>query len=809
LNPLHFVDLPKPVPFKKDKNKPSLYFIGRTEKCKGPDIFVDLIWWLSPNKYHESGIIGPHSYDEFGNSSQMFLENMIKNRLVNTKIFASRKRQEIEQLFATKTVIFITSRYDTLNLVALESLFSGCPTVIGNGAGVCQFLQEDFPQIPWVKLDVNNIYKSLNEISNLLDNYPEYRKQLEDTILSLNIHTDDPQLADIYNANSEPDLITKLELKEWYSQLMSFYKSQSKPKKLLVKFAKTIINDVAKPSYGNLRDKLTKFVEDTRTSQLVKSPFLTRQYNQIFKQGEYTNSDLEDKLKKVWNLSQTLEPELKGIKAKIQSGYRLDRARIWREIARLERMRGNDLIAATYQIRSMRALGSDRFGELPLVIKTLQEKGFSPEAKVIEGIYGDINQQEEKCTLLLEQAYQNNLNYREQDYEFTDDRREESQYKVSVIVSLYNAAAKLARFLEVLTQQTLFKQNQVEVILIDSGSPDQEYEVFQKVLPKLNHNLGVLPMVYARSKKRETIQNAWNRGILLSRSPYITFLGVDETIVPESLQVLAAELDQNPEIDWVVGHSLVTNVDSQGNRVNDIMLYDRRNYNQNLVYLDTCYLTYVGGLYRRQIHEQFGYYDPSFRGAGDTEFKNRVLPYIKTKIVNRVLGLFWNYPDERTTQSPLAEIEDIRAWYLHRTLAGIKYAFNQKSPEEVEKSLYLALAYRKSYCKHISSDIDYAANLSQFLAQISPKSEILRFKPSIDNLLSLYRNLDWIEEISTFKPLQIMGTTRKKAKQIEAEHRKIADNLGKLDFNPNYDIFHDNRHEQHANLWVTQLHTKN
>jgi hypothetical protein len=216
----------------------------------------------------------------------------------------------------------------------------------------------------------------------------------------------------------------------------------------------------------------------------------------------------------------------------------------------------------------------------------------------------------------------------------------------------------------------------------------------------------------------------------------------------------------------------------------------------------------VGGLYRKNIHDRFGYYDINYRGAGDTEFKNRVLPHIKTKMVNRVLGLFWNYPDARTTQSPMAEIEDIRAWYLHRNLGGIKYAFGQKSPEEVEQFLYLTLGYRKSYCGHISSDFEYAYNLIEFLAEIKPSSPLLALKPSIAQLLTAYRQLDWLDELSSLSPLKSLWQTRNLAQQTQVLHRSIASQLGNDEFNPDYDIFHDNRHEQHANLWKTELTKK-
>jgi len=799
-NPLHFIDLPQCKSLDINNNKPNLYFIGRTEKRKGADIFIDLVWWLSPNNYHQASIIGPHSYSEFGDSSQVLLQSMIDKRLINIDIKPPKSRQELDKIFSQPAIIFLPSRYDTLNLLALESLFSGCPTAIGNGAGVCQFLEENFPQLPWIKIDVNNTYDCIPKLIDILENYNDYRQQLKDALLIINTNTKDPNLSSIYHTENNHNLEVSEELKEWYSQLINYWNSRTKNQNYLKIIPSKIINKGIKPSIKKVKSKLVRYAEDTRSSQLIKSPFIASQYHKVFTLSEQTSLEIEKKLQQVWNLAETFEPEAKGIKGKIQSAFRVDRVRVWREIARLERMRNNDLVATTYYLRSIKTLGYDKFNELPYVIKTLEEKGFKPEAKVAEAMFKNVNQQTEKTFNILTETYQNNLEYQPQEYEFIDERRDKENYQVSVIVSLYNAAAKLPLFLRVLAQQTLVKKGLVEIILVDGGSPDEEYSVFKQLQSELN-----LPIVYLRSKNRETIQNAWNRAILLCRSPYITFLGVDETILPQCLEVLAHELEKNSDIDWVISHSLVTDVDLQGNHVNDIMLYDRSNYDQNFVYLDTCYLSLVGGLYRKNIHDRFGYYDSSYRGAGDTEFKNRVLPHIKTKMINRVLGLFWNYPDARTTQSPMAEIEDIRAWYLHRTLGGIKYAFSEKNPEEIEQFLIKTLAYRKSYCQHISSDLEYAYNLSQLLAEMKPSSSFLQLKPTIDKLFIAYRQLDWVEDLTTFSPSKTLWNTRKLGEKIESLHRQIVSKLGYNNFNPNYDIFHDNRHEQHANLWKTEL----
>jgi hypothetical protein len=56
---------------------------------------------------------------------------------------------------------------------------------------------------------------------------------------------------------------------------------------------------------------------------------------------------------------------------------------------------------------------------------------------------------------------------------------------------------------------------------------------------------------------------------------------------------------------------------------------------------------------------------------------------------------------------------------------------------------------------------------------------------------------------TTFLPLSTHLQTRQLAHKIAAEHRKLGRSIP--NFQPDYQIFHDNRHEQHAFLWFTDL----
>ena len=473
------------------------------------------------------------------------------------------------------------------------------------------------------------------------------------------------------------------------------------------------------------------------------------------------------------------------------SNHSLFRCNFWFDIARIERILGNELIAVTYELRILRLLGDDKLNLLPQVVQTLEKHGFQREAEAARAMYEDPVKAKDRVHNYLQQAYVRNKSRRDKPWFSIADYRTGETPRVSVIVSLYKAEEKLTFFLDALRQQTLAEMGQVEIILVDSGSPTGE-----KVVVERYRSCNPLNIVYARSEDRETIQAAWNRGIGLATAPYLVFLGVDEALYPKALEVLANELDQHPNVDWVMANSLVTAVEENGVYKHDIMSYDRMDTTKDHAYLETCYLSWVGGMYRANLHDRFGFYDESFGAAGDTEFKNRILPFIDVKFFPRVLGLFLNYPDGQTTASPKAEIEDLRAWYIHRTEGGVKYAFDSRAVEEAESLMALCLGYRKSYCKHISTDIEYGNALAAYLT--SRMGQAPGIADDLKTMQDLLRGIEFTDKpIGRFRSVAQLFGVWWSFQRYERAHRE---NLDKTVL-PVYSMLNDNRYEQHSWLW--------
>lgn len=783
LSPLRFLKPPRPLPTRLG-GAPDLNFVGRTERRKGPDLFADLVWWLPSEAYGRARIIGPPSVDTRGVSSDEHLKRFLANRrgAKPVEMVPAATPEELARLFAGRGLTVLPSRYDTFNLVALESLFAGCPTAIGNGAGVCRFLDETFPQVPYIKIDMQSPFTALGEISDVLCDYDRYRSGLIAALQSASPRIEGPSLSEIYSSPAAFDREARLETSDWYDRLIK-YDGHSRGGRRAAHEARRLFvrcREVARQKLS-ATTPVRRRAERKRIRSQPQS--FTARYHAIAWMPEQSAGDLERKQLACGQLIADL---------------RIDRTRLWREMARIETLRGNDLVAATYRLRAMRLAGEDRYHDLARVVQTLTTHGYPHEAEVADAMYGRHPDAIDRCRRLLDGRLSGQRRLPAFNYETLDDRRAPRAFRASVIVSLYNAADKLARFLDALSLQTLFASDQAELVLVDSGSPGEEYAVFRRWAEGRR-----LPMVYARSARRETIQAAWNRGISLARGRYLSFLGVDETILPTALEILAAELDASPDIDWVQANSLITNVDAHGQWTGDVMTYDRTGYAQRLVALETCYLSYVGAMYRRDLHQRLGYYDTSFGAAGDTEFKNRVLPFIKSKAVPQTLGVFWNYPDGQTTKSPRAELEDLRAWYLHRTAAGIGYLLQNADIDEAERLLFDALQYRKSYCRHPSSDIEYASLVAAHLEKHWRQTRATRLREGIERLLRAYRQLDCLTEIRAPAIAGRLERVRQIAELVSNEHR-----LAMPGFSPDYDVFHDNRYEQHNGIWPTEHREK-
>ncbi len=791
LDPLAVIRRTAPTRSEPSARPPDLAFVGRKERRKGPDLLLDTLWWSPPGAFNLVRLIGPAGENHRGDAGQEVIAAVARRRGVAYRDEPRLGQDALTQLCRAKTIVVAPSRYDQFNLVALEALLDGCPTVVSTRAGVARFMRDRIPSADDFIDSFACDRSAALRISALAADYDSVRERLVEDLRAADLRPDLASALSVYapgggdskRAKALRDLAERLHLSlrprglqdqaaagGGFSARAFARRSLSRVAPEFLRRAPALLSAARKPAA--LPAKVVQ------RALLHRTPLVGRDLHEFHMLRQAPQP----------TVGASASSRRRDLHAVVQQ-RRVGRVRLLRELAELERQGGDTLVAAAYELRIMRYLGGDRFGVLPEVVTTLAVEGCNREAEAAQAMYADPATAEQRSRTLLNAQYSRLRTHHAAPLERCDDRRPEGAAKVSVIVSLYNAGAKLERFLQMVRNQTLVRAGVAEVVLVDSGSPGGEHAIFDAI-----HRQAPFPAVFARSRSRETIQAAWNRGVHLARGDYLCMLGVDEGLRPDALERLGAALDQAPEVDWAMADSIVTEVDRAGMFARDVMTYDRAGMSKASIYLDSTYLSYVGGLYRRDLHDRHGWHDESFRAAGDTEFKNRVAPYISVVHVPEMLGVFNNYPEARATATVRAELEDLRAWYLHRTPAAMAYAFDHAPPRAAADLLRAALAYRKCYASHRSSDLDLAASLAAYLqGRGSGEAVTVAITDAIEALQALEvcegRDSDPVTE------RRFMALIR----QARGAMARASQNLQLGD--SAWEVFADNRFEQHAWSW--------
>lgn len=112
----------------------------------------------------------------------------------------------------------------------------------------------------------------------------------------------------------------------------------------------------------------------------------------------------------------------------------------------------------------------------------------------------------------------------------------EYQYKVSVIVPVYNVEKYLRGCLDSLLMQTI-DQDQMEVLLINDGSTDGSYDICKEYAE-------YFPVFKLFSKENEGVSETRNYGIKMAKGKYIMYLDADDTYSPQTIKAVTNYFDK-------------------------------------------------------------------------------------------------------------------------------------------------------------------------------------------------------------------------------------------------------------------------
>lgn len=211
--------------------------------------------------------------------------------------------------------------------------------------------------------------------------------------------------------------------------------------------------------------------------------------------------------------------------------------------------------------------------------------------------------------------------------------------KISIITSVFNGDEYIEPFLKDITRQSLFK-DKCELILINANSPGKEEEVILKYKEMYPDNI-----VYRKLDEDPGIYAVWNMGVEMASGEYLTNANLDDRKAPWSLEKHAKALYLDPDVDLVYADMAITDKPNETweNNSSENRKYDFPQFSfDNLKMVN---MPHASPMWRRQIHEKYGFFDAKYRSAGDWEMWLRAASQgSKFKKIDGVLGLYYFNP---------------------------------------------------------------------------------------------------------------------------------------------------------------------
>ena len=187
---------------------------------------------------------------------------------------------------------------------------------------------------------------------------------------------------------------------------------------------------------------------------------------------------------------------------------------------------------------------------------------------------------------------------------------------VSAIVSTYNSERFIRGCLEDLENQTI--ADRLEIIVVNSGSEHNEDKIIKEFQEKYSN------IKYIKTDKRETVYAAWNRGIKAATGKYITNANTDDRHRKDAFEVMINILETHPETALVYADIIITETENETfESCTPVGYFNWMNWKREDLLNKGCFMG-PQPMWRRDVHDEYGYFDDSFVTSGDYEFWLRI-----------------------------------------------------------------------------------------------------------------------------------------------------------------------------------------
>ena len=167
---------------------------------------------------------------------------------------------------------------------------------------------------------------------------------------------------------------------------------------------------------------------------------------------------------------------------------------------------------------------------------------------------------------------------------------------------------------------------------------------------------------YVRTPEREPLYASWNRAIKQARGRYITNANADDRHRHDALETLASYLDAHPQFALVYPGQIDTSVPNETfatTKSTKLLNWPPYTYSE----LERHCIIGSQPMWRRSLHDTYGYFREEFKSAGDYEFWLRIGKKEMFFRYPETLGLYYRNPEGIEHGSDDSKKETLRIWH--------------------------------------------------------------------------------------------------------------------------------------------------
>ena len=181
---------------------------------------------------------------------------------------------------------------------------------------------------------------------------------------------------------------------------------------------------------------------------------------------------------------------------------------------------------------------------------------------------------------------------------------------ITIIIAVFNGAKTLQQCIDSVAQQSYPNK---QLIIIDGGSTDGTVELLQANDQSIS---------YWVSEPDAGIYNAWNKGLVKTKGEWVCFLGADDYFLDDQVLASMSKFLVKLPVNIRVVYSQIMLLSENGQELylsGEPWQKDKQRFKQLMS------IPHPGTMHRRDLFEQQGYFDESYRIAGDYELLLREL----------------------------------------------------------------------------------------------------------------------------------------------------------------------------------------